>query len=131
MNSIRTSRLELISWSLAWLRTALEDQTLLPELVPYQLPAQFPGDLSGLLRLRLAQLERDSLERAFLLRSIVLNGQMIGLVGFHTKPNFAGRLEVGYEVFPDFRRQGFALEAVRGVLAWAGSSLGSGLLWLR
>ncbi len=119
VKSICTLRLELISWSPSLLRTALKDQTLVQRLVDYQLPAQFPGDLSGLLRLRLAQLERDPLEQGFLLRSIVFKGQMIGLIGFHAKPSFSGRLEVGYTIFSEFRRQGFALEAVDGLFDWA------------
>jgi [ribosomal protein S5]-alanine N-acetyltransferase len=91
----------------------------MPMPVDDQLPSDFPGDLTGLLRLRLAQLEHDPLEQPFLLRSIVFEGQMVGMVGFHAKPSFAGKLEVGYTIFSSFRRQGFALEAVKGLLAWA------------
>ncbi len=98
------------------MRAALQNQ---PMLVDYQLCSDFPGSLTGLLQLRLAQLEHQPLEQPFLLRGIVFNGEMIGLVGFHAKPSFAGRLEVGYEVFSSFRRQGFALEAVRALLDWA------------
>ena len=101
------------------MQAALEGKPMVHELVGYQLPIQFPGSLSGLMNRRLAQLERDPLEQAFLARSIVFDNQMIGVVGFHAKPSFAGRLEVGYRIFPDFRRQGFALEAVRGLLDWA------------
>jgi [ribosomal protein S5]-alanine N-acetyltransferase len=101
------------------MRAALEDQPTVHELVDYQLPSQFPGDLSGLMNRRLAQLERDPLEQAFLARSIVFDHQMIGAIGFHAKPSFAGRLEVGYRIFSAFRRQGFALEAVTGLFDWA------------
>jgi [ribosomal protein S5]-alanine N-acetyltransferase len=90
-----------------------------PMSLGYQLPEQFPGDLRGLLSRRLAQLEKNSLEQPFLARSLVFDGQMIGYAGFHAMPSFAGRLEVGYTIFPDFRRQGFALEAVRGLFEWA------------
>jgi [ribosomal protein S5]-alanine N-acetyltransferase len=119
VGSIPTSRLELISWSLPFMQAALEGQPMVHELVGYQLPTQFPGDLSGLMNRRLAQLERDPLEQPFLARSIVFDGRMIGAIGFHAKPSFAGRLEVGYRVSPAFRRQGFALEAVKGLFEWA------------
>jgi [ribosomal protein S5]-alanine N-acetyltransferase len=116
--SIRTSRLELISWSLPFMRAAIQDDPQRQALAGYQLPEQFPGDLNGLLKRRLTQLERDPLEQAFLVRSIVFDGHMIGAIGFHAKPSFAGKLEVGYRIFPEFRRKGFALEAVTGLLEW-------------
>jgi [ribosomal protein S5]-alanine N-acetyltransferase len=34
-------------------------------------------------------------------------------------PSFAGKFEVGYTILSNFRRQGFALEAVRGLFDWA------------
>ena len=49
---------------------------------------------------------------------------MIGHIGFHGPPGAngpekAGALEVGYTVFEPFRRQGYATEAVVGILEWA------------
>jgi [ribosomal protein S5]-alanine N-acetyltransferase len=114
--SIRTSRLELISCGPAFMQAALQG---MPMPVDYQLPSDFPGDLTGLMHRRLAQLERNPLEQPYLVRSLVFDGQMIGYVGFHAMPDFRGRLEVGYTVFPEFRRQGFALEAVKGLFEWA------------
>jgi hypothetical protein len=48
---IRTSKLELISWSPDFMRAALQGEAI---SVGYQLPEQFPGDLKGLLNRRLA-----------------------------------------------------------------------------
>jgi [ribosomal protein S5]-alanine N-acetyltransferase len=101
------------------MQAALQDQKLAQELVKYQLPDPFPSDLRGLLNRRLGQLERNLLEQPFLARSIVFEGAMIGAIGFHAKPDARGRLEVGYRIFPAFRRQGFALEAVKGLFEWA------------
>ncbi len=102
------------------MQAALEGDSLKArELATYQLPTVFPGELCGLIKMRLSQLERNPLEQKFLTRSIVLKGQMIGAIGFHAKPDFRGRLEVGYEIFPEFRRQGFALEAVTALFDWA------------
>lgn len=114
--SIGTSRLELISCDPAFMRAALQGT---PILVDYQLSSDFPGDLTGLMHRRLRQLEINPLEQPFLLRSLVFEGQMIGIAGFHAMPDFRGRLEVGYTIFSNFRRQGFALEAVDGLLDWA------------
>jgi RimJ/RimL family protein N-acetyltransferase len=49
---------------------------------------------------------------------------MIGHIGFHGPPGVNARkdkeaVEVGYTVFEHYRRQGYATEAVRAVLAWA------------
>lgn len=118
--AICTSRLELISWSPEFMRAALEGDSFKAQaLAAYQLPTDFPGDLGGWMRIRLAQLEQNPLEQAFLTRSIVHKERMIGAIGFHAKPDARGRLEVGYEIFPEFRRQGFALEAVQALLNWA------------
>jgi [ribosomal protein S5]-alanine N-acetyltransferase len=114
--SVFTSRLELVSWSPGFMRAALQTE---PISVGYQLPEDFPGELTGLLNRRLAQLENNPLEQPFLARSIVFEGQMIGVIGFHAKPDVRGRLEVGYRIFPEFRRQGFALEALKALFDWA------------
>ena len=44
---------------------------------------------------------------------------MIGSIGFHGPPDSKGRLEVGYSVDPNFRRQGYAREAVEALFDWA------------
>jgi [ribosomal protein S5]-alanine N-acetyltransferase len=108
------------------MRAALQG---MPMPVDYQLPSDFPGDLTGLMQRRLVQLEKNPLEQPYLVRSIVFDGQMIGAIGFHAMPSFAGRLEVGYRIFPEFRRQGFALEAVRGLFDWAELESGTSVLF--
>ncbi len=52
--------------------------------------------------------------------------KMVGYIGFHTKPNpeylreFApNAIEFGYTIFFQNRRQGFAQEAVMGLMNWA------------
>jgi RimJ/RimL family protein N-acetyltransferase len=51
---------------------------------------------------------------------------MVGQIGFHDKPGAEyleglapDGLEIGYRVYEGFRRQGYALEAVRGLMSWA------------
>jgi RimJ/RimL family protein N-acetyltransferase len=52
--------------------------------------------------------------------------EMVGFIGFHTRPNpeylkaFApNAIEFGYTIFLPHRRQGFAEEAIKGLLNWA------------
>lgn len=55
-----------------------------------------------------------------------LRDEMLGHIGFHTPPNpeylapLVGHgIELGYTVFPQWRRAGFAEEAVRAIIQWA------------
>ncbi len=45
--------------------------------------------------------------------------RLIGHCGFHGTPEDIGRAEIGYTVFEPYRRQGYASEAVQGLLEWA------------
>jgi ribosomal-protein-alanine N-acetyltransferase len=46
------------------------------------------------------------------------NGVVIGDGGFHGPPK-NGRAEIGYSIVPEFRRRGFATQAIRALCAWA------------
>ncbi len=88
-----------------------------------RLPEDFARRAHGLLRIRLADVERDAKSRAWLLRLVALRHDdprtVVGMVGFHGRPDREGRAEVGYEIFEPHRRQGYAREAVVGLLEWA------------
>ena len=56
---------------------------------------------------------------------------MVGHIGFHTGPAPAylepyspGGIEVGYSVFPSYRRRGYAREACVALLRWAADERG-------
>lgn len=74
-----------------------------------------------LLEIRLVDLKEHPERAPWLLRAIVEDEtqRMIGHVGFHGPPDDAGLAEIGYTIFPDHRRKGFAEEAVRALFAWA------------
>lgn len=66
--------------------------------------------------------------RAIGLRS---TGEMVGHIGFHSRPDdeylrpFApDGIEFGYTVFPEHRRQGYAREAIQGLIKWAAEEHG-------
>ena len=46
---------------------------------------------------------------------------LVGSGGFKGRPDANGAVEIGYSVLPQFRRQGYATEAVRGLVDWARS----------
>ena len=77
---------------------------------------------------RLQMIEHDPSQQPWLLRVIVLkeNSEVIGDVGFHQKPGSKDLekycdfgLEMGYGIDPEFRRQGYATEAVKAMMRWA------------
>ena len=87
-------------------------------------PADMPMDLHNFLDFRLAQPALDPTIREWLGRVMVLDDgdggrRVIGSVGFHGPPDAEGRAEVGYRVEPDYRRQGYAREAVKALFDWA------------
>jgi [ribosomal protein S5]-alanine N-acetyltransferase len=88
-------------------------------------------DLSAeLAQLRLAQLRSDPGLGDWLLRTIIRRSDsvMIGHIGFHSRPDpdylrdlAPGAVEIGYTVYAPYRRNGYAIEAVSGLMEWASS----------
>jgi RimJ/RimL family protein N-acetyltransferase len=99
-------------------------------LAPFELPTAFDAEERELFSMRREQ-AREPAWRPWLLRAIVLRerGRMIGYTNFHGPPgvNDTGSpdaLEIGYSVFPEFRRQGFATEAAQALLDFARRDFG-------
>jgi RimJ/RimL family protein N-acetyltransferase len=88
-----------------------------------RLPAWWLADhREWLLRLRLKQVQEHPESEPWLLRAIVPHGDgpvAIGLINFHGPPDDQGFAEVGYELQPEFRGRGFAIDAVRAYFEWA------------
>ena len=87
-------------------------------------PVDFPDRLDSFLQFRIADLELDPAAQPWLGRVIVLPGpdgtrRVIGSAGFHAPPGDDGRVEIGYRVEPDYRRQGVATEVARALFDWA------------
>jgi ribosomal-protein-alanine N-acetyltransferase len=81
-----------------------------------------------LMTLRLKECHADPAYRPWSVRAMGLasSGRMIGHIGFHSPPDpeylrrfVPDGIEVGYTVFAAYRRQGFAQEALGGLLSWA------------
>jgi ribosomal-protein-alanine N-acetyltransferase len=46
-------------------------------------------------------------------------GEMAGYANFHAPPEDRGWVEIGYQIRPEFRRRGYAFEAVIAMFLWA------------
>lgn len=104
------------------------DRALVTELAPYAIPDGFPAadDTLRFLRLRRDQLAKDPGRYPWSLRAIVLRAErrMIGFVNFHGAPGIndvsaPDALELGWSVFPDRRRNGYATETALALMDWA------------
>jgi RimJ/RimL family protein N-acetyltransferase len=122
---IRTERLELVSMSVPFLEAlGRRDVQGAAREIGAAVPPWLPEQLEHFVQYRLATLRVDPSARPWLGRALVLpeadgGRRVIGTAGFHSPPDGEGRVEIGYRVDPAYRRQGYAIEAVRGLFDWA------------
>src|SRR5216683_729341 len=128
MHEIVTPRLRLQLMSAEFFETCLKDETARAEaLIGLRICPEWFRE-KDFMALRLHDCRADPAYVPWSLRAIGLEaaGVMIGHIGFHSCPNAAylrpfvpDGIELGYTVFSAYRRQGFAQEAIRGLLGWA------------
>ena len=101
------------------------------EAAGYLSSEELPDEWLGkwrLMALHLQELHRDPAYLRWSLRAILCrtSGAMVGHIGFHTPPNpdyLAQRgsdgIEIGYEIYPAWRRRGLGREALQTLLQFA------------
>jgi RimJ/RimL family protein N-acetyltransferase len=122
--TIATERLELV-----WLSPPLVEVILdgSRDDLGFEVPNDWPDEHDRrFLAFRLRQMGDEPARGRWLVRGIVLaeTRELIGHVGFHGPPGINSlkapdAVEVGYTIFAEHRRQGYAGEAVRALLDWA------------
>ena len=121
-HGVRCARLDLVLLPLAAYRALVGGRPREAEaMIGARLGGSSLADPNRTVRRRIAQLERDPSELPWLLRAMVLRseGEVVGQIGFHARPDAGGMVEIGYSVVERWQRRGFATEAALGLAAWA------------
>ena len=83
-------------------------------------PHGYLVDDPGPLPYRLPQVRTDPSSAPYLMRVAVLRDErvIVGGAGFHSLPDDEGTIEIGFEVRPEFRRNGYGTEILHGMWGW-------------
>ena len=121
---IVTRRLDLIPATTPLLRASIEGSTALAEALRVAVPGTWPHEFLDEVALKfvLRRLKDHPQDAGWWFHFVVLRDSaepiLIGSAGYKGPPS-GGMLEVGYGIVADRRRQGFASEAVGGLLRHA------------
>jgi [ribosomal protein S5]-alanine N-acetyltransferase len=127
---IRSERLDLVLFSPELVSALIahekdEAQRLSSARLPDGLFPATDAD-RDFLRMRRDQVRSDTSWTAWSLRAVILreSAVVIGTVNFHGPPGIndtatRDAAEVGYEIVPAYRNNGFATEAAHAMMAWA------------
>lgn len=140
--TVRSARLDLPLIPAVLLDAMIaDDRDAIARIAPYRVPDHFPrrpseridgtSELVRFLRFRRDQLARDPARFPWSIRAIVLRSEarMVGFVNFHGAPGVndvsaADALELGWSVFPEDRRLGYATETAAALMDWATRTYG-------
>ena len=124
--SIPTSRLVLVAVTLDMQVAELEDRSRFATHLDADVPVDWPPPLNDEASMHwtlnyLREHPRDEgwAKWYFLLSRPGGRPILIGNGGFAGAPTDDGTVELGYSIMESYQRQGFAPEAVRGMIAWA------------
>jgi RimJ/RimL family protein N-acetyltransferase len=128
MDDIHTERLILRHMPLEFLEASLEPNTSsIQDILGVKIPPDW-FQAETFISLRCNDYKQTPAYHPWGPRAIILKSQyqMIGMIGFHTTPNpeylkkyVLSGIEFGYEIFPEYRQQGYASEAIKALMDWA------------
>jgi [ribosomal protein S5]-alanine N-acetyltransferase len=124
---IRTRRMDLQPLPLVAYRLLLNGETArVEEILGLKLNGSRLAGLAPIVRYRAEQLEKDPTQLPWLVHLMVDRERhvVVGDIGFHGPPSSEGWVEMGYTVIEPYRREGFAIEAIRGLAQWASAEPG-------
>ncbi len=123
LRTIQSARLNLIAATTGLIEKDIAGRKCLGDALGIKVPESWPPDLYGPSAMRYAlQQLGDPTEQCWsfwYLASRDEPGELVGICGFKGRPDGFGSVEIGYSILEDFRRQGFATEAVASLVGWA------------
>jgi RimJ/RimL family protein N-acetyltransferase len=127
---IETRRLRLVPATIAHLHAELAGHQALTAVIGAEVPSGWPPDLydADAIRFLLDAAGNDTGSGPwglyYLIRRAQGNGgeTVVGVAGFKGPPDAAGIVELGYGVVEEHQRQGYATEAVQGLVRFAFAS---------
>lgn len=123
VSTITSERLHLVHLTPGFIEASLAGRRAEAEtLIVSSLPADWPTDHARrVMQYRARQMAEDADVAPWLLRAMVRQSdrQVIGYINFHGPPNERGQAELGYTVFEEHQRLGYASEAATAMMAWA------------
>ena len=121
MELLETPRLKLLPFTLELKQVTLSQRARLPELLGVAVPDIWPGaDLLEALPFFIEVMEQDPTGQVW--DGLIIHQAdrvAIGGIGFHSSPDEAGMVEIGYNIIPAYEGQGYATEMARRVIDWA------------
>lgn len=118
---LETKRLQLLPFTYDLMKATLRGKERLEKLLDVAIPNSWPGpDLVEALPEFIAQMEQATSALAWNWLLIHKGTRsIIGEVGFKSGPDMFGRVEIGYNIVPEYRNQGYASEVTLYLIHWA------------
>lgn len=119
---IKTRHLELIPCSLEVAQAATKNKSQVEKLLAVCVPEDwYSSEVLDFLPMYAQMLTNDPAQLGWGVWLIIhpTDSILIGDLGFGGKPDEQGIVEMGYEVLPAYRHQGYAFEAVQALVDWA------------
>lgn len=117
---ILTDRLQLVPCTVAYLEALINDPSVLEQSLRITICDRWT-EFPEALKFTYQWLIQDASVKEWAPYLFIhqQDRKLIGWGGFKGKPNAVGMVEIGYEIAPDYRRQGLATEAAQGLLDFA------------
>ena len=119
--TLESKRLQLIPFTLELKKAAMNDRARLVEMLGVYVPEHWPGpDQAEALPFFVSNMEKAPSEPPWDWIAIHRMDQgVIGGIGFIEGPDKDGVVEMGYDIVPEYRKQGYATEMARSLVEWA------------